>query len=779
VNFGGIRNGFRSPITPHYQALSPVNFHSRTPTNIPKRVLYAAIAVMCVVTPSYATEFESLQLGFQGVGKVGTWLPAAATGQGLPAGETVQLRAIFSDPRGDDCVEIVDQGNVDDDGNTSLSGYFRSGRLEGMGQIQITQSDGKVLCQQTITHGPKVLPADNNAVCSKLNLLRLEVPFLLTIGKVTGIEELLRNADNFSDDQQLLHGVHFDSLAELPINSKGLHAIDLLLITDNYNTSAAQATTVQEWVLKGGRLFVSVGQSVSALVESEFGTWLDDRFGFRNQPINTRDLSALQGFVPGSTVMRRWDRPIEMAVLNNDQVVAEVKSLDGILIGAESVGAGFVTIVAIDLNKKPMTDWASLPQLYEVLFLGKKLSANTTQESRTSRISQSGISDLATQMMATVDSVPETGRWSTWAIMALIAAYLLLIGPLDYLFVTQVFKRPQITWITFPLLITIGAVGMYFLAGSDGRLQLNQLHVMDVVPAGDGSYTHTQSWMSVSSSQTMRGDLTATIALPELLANSDKIELNLEWSGRPEDIYGGMYRVGGIGLGRQSYIHNSQSPEKLTGVPLLTNGSRELVADWQLTTPDQLVSSDLSVSGFGLLNGTFSHSLPFEISDWAIMHGNRVYRTRSTGDDAVLAPGEVWDSKSDGVYAADLKAFLNAMRMVKDATKTSGKRGMTQVVTQYNAKSQDPVYVMTMATFYDAAGGSKYVGLSNALLDNVELSDTIRKNHAVLMGVADTPATHLTIGDQPQVASHTNTIVRLLLPIDRRPAKSLAPKADP
>jgi hypothetical protein len=99
-------------------------------------------------------------------------------------------------------------------------------------------------------------------------------------------------------------------------------------------------------------------------------------------------------------------------------------------------------------------------------------------------------------------------------------------------------------------------------------------------------------------------------------------------------------------------------------------------------------------------------------------------------------------------------------------------------VTQYDAKSKDPVYVITMATFYDAAGGSKYVGLSNSVLGDVELSDTIRKNHAVLIGTADVPATNLAIGEIDQSASQSKTIVRLLLPLDRRPATGLAPKAD-
>jgi hypothetical protein len=738
----------------------------------------AIIAVFGIAAGAHAADFTSLQVGFHGIGKVGTWLPVKATANDLPA-ETVQLRAIFSDPRGDECIEIVDQQTVTSKGEVSLSGYFRSGRLEGIGQIQITLVDGSVLCSQTVRHGGNVLPADSEStpVGSTLRLFRMEVPFLLTIGKVTGIEELLRNAENYSDDHSLLHGVQFDSLAELPTDSKGLQAIDLLLLTDEFETSAAQAAAVQEWVLKGGSLFVSAGGAVSRLLESRLGKWLQPSFEISDQPIVTRDLSALQGFVPGSKGMRRIDDGLKMAILSSDQAVPDVKSLDGTLIGSQSIGTGVVTIVAVDLNRKPLAGWNTLPELYEVLFFGRKLTANTTQESRTSRISQSGISDLATQMMATVDAVPATGRWSTWAVMAIVAAYLLLIGPLDYLLVTHVFKRPQITWITFPLLIAAGAIGLSVAANSKDNVQLNQLHLLDVVPAGNGSHSHAQSWMSVSTSQTMRGELTASVALPTLLDKSSRSSLDLKWSGRPEDIYGGMYRVGGIGLGKQSYTHDNQTADKLTGVPLLTNGSRELVADWESHAPEKLVTSDLSVSGFGLLNGTFSHNLPFEISDWAIMHGNRVYRTRGTGDDAVLAAGEVWDSKID-IYAGDLKAFLNATRMVKDATKTTGNRGMTQVVTQYDAKSKDPVYVITMATFYDAAGGSKYVGLSNSVLGDVELSDTIRKNHAVLIGTADVPATNLAIGEIDQSASQSKTIVRLLLPLDRRPATGLAPKAD-
>jgi hypothetical protein len=79
-----------------------------------------------------------------------------------------------------------------------------------------------------------------------------------------------------------------------------------------------------------------------------------------------------------------------------------------------------------------------------------------------------------------------------------------------------------------------------------------------------------------------------------------------------------------------------------------------------------------------------------------------------------------------------------------------------------------------MASFFDIAGGSKYVGLSQTLLRDLDLSDTIRLNHAVLVGRLETPATTLLVGAEELSPTRSSTLIRLLLPVDRRPAKGLA-----
>ncbi|MEZ6129448.1 MAG: hypothetical protein R3C59_12260 [Planctomycetaceae bacterium] len=729
-----------------------------------------------------AAEFRILEVGFQGVAKVGRWVPVSVTATGLPTGAEVELRAAFSDPRGDTCVEIVDRGPVDAAGSVSLSGYFKPGRLEGFGQVQIVHGETQdVLCRQVISHGGSVAGWDpDSSVHSTLKLHQLDVPFLMTIGEVAGIPELLRNANNFSDGHALLQGVTLSSIEQLPQIADGLDAIDCLLLTDRFQTSVDQARAVQQWVRRGGRLFVSSGGTVAELVNSEIGGWLQSRFGIGPEPIRVLDLSAMQSFVRGATVLQTNREAVEMAVLTSDQTVDDVTSLDGTVLGTQSVGAGTVTIVAVDLNRRPVSRWRSLPEFYEVLLFGRRFSEQTTRESRTSRISQSGVSDLATQMMATVDAIPETGRWSTWGVMGLIAGFLLLIGPVDYLLVTNVLKRPHLTWLTFPVLLTAAAAVLFAAVGTRGTAVLNQFHLIDVVPNHDGSHVQTQSWMSVSSPQTMRADLTAAPGFTAAGSDSEVApgETQLTWSGRPEDIFGGMYRVGGIGLGRQSYLRDSRHPATLTGVPMLTNGSRELYAQWQQSTPQPIVNSRMSVSGYGLLNGQFSHTLPFAITDWTVMYGNRVYRSRrATGEDRLSAE-DVWDSKSDDIYASDLKSFLNASRLVQSDRKKDGNRGATQVVTPYDRQSRDPFYIMTTATFYETAGAAEYVGLSNSLLTGRELSDTIRLNHAVLIGTAEESATTLTLNDASLPIARSKTIVRLLIPINRRPSQGLAPLKD-
>ncbi|MFN9976920.1 MAG: hypothetical protein ACK58T_44165, partial [Phycisphaerae bacterium] len=112
--------------------------------------------------------------------------------------------------------------------------------------------------------------------------------------------------------------------------------------------------------------------------------------------------------------------------MRSNQIRVVVHSLEGPLLAHRSIGNGVATVVALDLNERPLNSWQSLPQMYETLIHGKRLDQISSGPRRTSRISSSGVNDLGTQLIATIDAIPENERWSTWQIMAMIAVLALI-----------------------------------------------------------------------------------------------------------------------------------------------------------------------------------------------------------------------------------------------------------------------------------------------------------------------------------------------------------------
>lgn len=728
----------------------------------------------------WGAEWKSLKVGHQGITKVSCWTPVTAVVTDLPKSTEVALQCEFSDPRGDQFQQTVATGTTDEHGTINLTGYFVIGRQEGSGQVSVIRiDDQQQLLRKTIAHSESVSAEDLPSVATDLLVHRLDVPFLMTYGELAGIPELLQNAEQFSARQKLLQGLTLPSIADLPEDARGLQAVSVLVLTDSFDCNERQALAIQEWVISGGQLFVSAGSKVESLTANKSFEWLTTLLQVQPKSFSVRDLSSLQSYVaaadPGVTALRtrRARDGIQMAGFGSSETTIDVPSLNGPILGRQSLGSGVIRFLAVDVNQKPLSEWNSLPQFYEVLLLGEKLSASTTGQSRTARISQSGVSDLGSQLMSTVDSRSNSLQWSTWAVMGIVAIYLILIGPLDYLLVTLVLKRPALTWITFPCWVVIGAGILFSLTSSSSEFQANHLNVIDVMPHPQGQAVKLRSWVSLRPKQTMKTDLRANVN--DSLANVFTEPANLQWAGRPEDVFGGMYRVGGVGLGQRNYQSQADTPNTLTAVPMLVDGSRELLIDAYADSTTRWIKSELNVSGFGLLSGEFRSDLPFDLSDWIIVYGNRVYRPRANREEAKILSQSTFAANSETLFASDLKSFLNASRLVLDQDPSgTTSRGATQVTTPYNKKSNDPMYILTMASFYQTSGGYKYVGLGNSLLQKLDASDSIRLNHAVLIGVGDIEATQIDVAGIEATTRDTQTFVRMFLPVTHRGSSSIA-----
>src|SRR5581483_7810935 len=115
----------------------------------------------------------------------------------------------------------------------------------------------------------------------------------------------------------------------------------------------------------------------------------------------------------------------------------------------------------------------------------------------------------------------------------------LFIGPLDYLLVKKVFKRMELTWLTFPAIVALFSLGAYLLAYwlKGDQLHVNRVEVVDFDVAS-GAVRGTL-WSNIFSPQIDAFDLTLIPGGPPAGANRASSVL-LAWMGLPGDSFGGM-----------------------------------------------------------------------------------------------------------------------------------------------------------------------------------------------------------------------------------------------
>ncbi len=728
-----------------------------------------------------AAEFDALRVGFEGRGRVGNSLPIQCEVSGLPQGISVSLTVTTADPLGNLCLRTVSQGEVDEQVRIALSGTFAAGRLDGVLRVAIVHdAEGEILCTRSVPvqeherseRAPSDATEGEDGVVGA-SILRLDRPsaeVMLCVGEPAGVREMEAAVVADRSDYLAVAVFTLPTLSSFPTTREGLDSVDLVFLSDEFHLNAEQTAALQQWVLTGGHLLVSCGATADQLLATPLGEWLQPQFGISPGVNRVVDLSPLQNFVPGAVQLQTNRFRVPTCRVSADAAKVVVGSLDGPMITRRAVGTGVVTFVSVDLNRPPVSNWKSLPRLHELLMFDQLMDSGKLVANRGIRISSSGISDLSTQLTNVCDAIPASDRWSTWHVMALIAVYVLVIGPVDYLMVVYLLKKPHMTWVTFPLLILIGC-GVIYWKSADNRAPLTAraLHLLDVSQSLGAQTIHGRSWVSVSAATTRRTDISAD---PGVCLTGDNTSRFLRWFGRGEDVYGGMYREAGAGLGRQTYRQTAGPSPVLEGVPLLASGSQCFIHDAVLAGNAPLFESTLSSTGTGLLDGQVISHLSASIHNWVVVFGNRVYTpsAAATDEQRQLRPGQVWSRRGGSVRSSDLKAFLNASRIVPSTTATGSKKQQAdsqQLATPYNPRNTDPLDIVTMISLYDAAGSDAYVGLRNDLFRRMELSDSVRMNYAVLLGTIDEPLTQLVCDGTPLNPTASATVVRLLLPVSR------------
>ena len=162
---------------------------------------------------------------------------------------------------------------------------------------------------------------------------------------------------------------------------------------------------------------------------------------------------------------------------------------------AEAVrGRGKLTVLAFDPEREPFLSWKNRGWLWAGL-AGIPTSAfqRPYENVHASRLSTDGI------FGAMIDTKQVRKLPLGW-LLALLAAYLVVIGPLDQYWLKKI-NRQMLTWVTFPCYVLVFSGLIYFIGFHlrAGELEWNELNVVDVLPDSDRAVLRGQTYVSIYS----------------------------------------------------------------------------------------------------------------------------------------------------------------------------------------------------------------------------------------------------------------------------------------
>ena len=523
-----------------------------------------------------------------------------------------------------------------------------------------------------------------------------------------------------------------------------LDAVDAIVMAagEGYAIDESDSRALSEWVAAGGQLVLSVGSMRAAWVRSPLASWVPIRAEGDRQ-VSDSDLRGLETWaIAGERIP--FQGRVGGTVLGLPDGRTSVASLSGPLVGEVAWGFGRVTMLAVDIDRQPLARWVELPRLVERLVEGSRPDepVAVADGSRSNRgtggaLSYSGISDLKTQLHGVQDEFQEVTRLGIWQVLLLVIVVLLLVGPVDFVVVRYLLKRPQATWVTLPLIIvTSTSLAVWSGTSVSGPLVLvNQLDILDL----DTLEGHVvgRSWVTIYSGQSQRLRI---VARPPGWLGSQPSPVGsacwLGWSGVPEVTFGGMHRGGRRLVEEPDYrVKTGSVQASIDDLPVAVSSTRTLSAAWQGSRATDLVTVSLQSSGVGQLSGELSHKLPGSIDDWLIAFGSRIYMPRSSeGRRGSWKSGITLELESDDVRNESLKRYLT-----RTITRTVARRqgygtDVLTVAGQYEPLNRDPFDWLETLTFHRAAGGSGFTGLENRDLDALDLSQLIQLDRAVLIG---------------------------------------------
>jgi hypothetical protein len=693
------------------------------------------------------------RIGFEGRCKVGCWIPIWVGVSGDAAGQSLSVEATVVDSDG----VRVSVANRVETGGQAIHGtwpvvlYTQIGKVGSAAQLILRDENGAVLDQVELSPGDgggsNVNPYRTLPATSEL-LIQLG-------GAAMGLQDAVPAADAGSS-RGLMQVPHAGAL---PVDWWGYDAVQVFVLTIDDDGAAQQLArdslrlaALKQWVALGGRLVILCGGKAVEEVLAEGGALAELIPGEFTEMVRLPDTVPLEHYARSDVpVAPSGARPTILVpqlsgVEGNIEVYAGRRPSELPLVVRKAHGLGEVAFIGVDFTSSPLREWAGRRAFLQAVlqpYLGERGEVGGGQS-----LVARGYDDLSGALRQRLGRAFDGAAPISFSVVMVLAiAYLLVLGPLDYLFVHRWLGRPWAAWVSFPIIVLVfgfSAMGLSDWRRSESGARVNQLEIVDIDMVGGRA--RGTFWATLYSPQAERFDL--ALATPAPPISQDTATL-LSWWGLAGVGIGGMQGGGAeAGIIRDGYWHGDRYAA-LIGMPVLTGSTKSLLARWTGAAPAWLDARLADNSG--LIEGSVANQGDKPLQNVRLLYNGWAYRLGN------LDPGEKID------VGEEMSPRRAKTIITRDALGSAGQAEQTVFVPDRATARQ----VVSLMMFYEAAGGFGFAQLANDYQAYCDLSRLLELGRAIL--VADVPGGGSRLvdtgGQAPRDGAEEAAMYRFVLPV--------------
>ncbi len=471
-----------------------------------------------------------------------------------------------------------------------------------------------------------------------------------------GAAETAPQPENQDENVSVPGFASIENVNDLPDRWFGYDGVDVIVITtsnDSFvdqllNINKARRDALLDWVQRGGRLVLSVGRNQKSVAK-----WLEKVplvDGVLQSKITRQSLPNLQMWSGADPRQKQPLRHLEIVRIqpgpNMHGLVYEDLGDQDLrpILWQSSCGLGRVLLVAFDLDTPPFSTWDGQGAFWRKLQeeIAPRISAGNANLPASPFVPGG---ELAVDLKRELESFQEVPVISFGWVALFILFYIVLIGPLDYLVLKKVFKRLELTWITFPVLVLIVSVAAYatayYVKGDD--LRINKFDLVDI-DLHDRGQIYGHSWFTLFSPRIQNYTIGLELATPEWGGSWDANDADAPTPPMMVATMDGMET--GLGGNSQSLFRRpyeyAANASGLLHVPIPVWATRTFTASWRVPLKDAHhkdhpppIRAELRISRDGrAISGGITNNLPVELQGTVLFFQGQWYQLGN------LAPGE-------------------------------------------------------------------------------------------------------------------------------------------